>query len=141
MDLMRNLFVRALFLSLLLPLGSCSNDSDGPQTTFVKLVVTEVDMPASFQYGELYNIPITFQLPDGCTRFETFQIVTPSASEREIVVIGARKDTGACTLQITEETETLIFQVLYDQTYLFKFWQGDDAEGDPIYLEIEVPVS
>ena len=97
-------------------------------------------MPPSFLLGELYNIPITFELPDGCTQFETFQIVTISDTEREIVVIGARKDTGACTLQITEVTETLIFQVLFDQTYTFKFWQGDDANGDPQYLEIQVPV-
>lgn len=137
---MKNLLSWALALVLLVPLASCSNDDDGPETTFVKLVVTDVDMPASFQLGELYNIPITFQLPDGCTQFETFQIVTPADTEREIVVIGARRDNGACTQAITEQTETLIFQVLFDQTYTFKFWQGDDANGDPIYLEIQVPV-
>ena len=137
---MKKLLSWALALSLLLPLGSCSNDDDAPETTFEKLVITGVEMPPSFQLGELYNIPITFELPDGCTQFETFQIVTISDTEREIVVIGARKDTGACTLQITEVTETLIFQVLFDQTYTFKFWQGDDANGDPQYLEIQVPV-
>ena len=137
---MKNLFALALALVLLLPLGACSNNDDGPETTFEKLVITGVEMPPSFQVGELYNIPITFELPDGCTQFETFQIVTLSETEREIVAIGARKDTGACTLQITEATETLIFQVLFDQTYTFKFWQGDDANGDPQYLEIVVPI-
>jgi hypothetical protein len=137
---MKNLFALALALGLLLPLGSCSNDDDGPATTFEKLIVTDVDIPASFEVGKVYEIPITFQLPDGCTQFETFQIVSPSALEREIVVIGARRDTGSCTLQITETTETLLFQVVFDQTYTFKFWQGDDANGDPIYLEIEVPI-
>ena len=137
---MKNILSWAFGLALLLTLGACSNDDDGPETTFVKLVITEVDMPASFQLGEIYNIPITYQLPDGCTRFETFQIVTLSDTEREIVTIGARKDTGACTEAIVEETETLLFQVLFNQTYTFKFWQGDDANGDPIYLEVQVPV-
>lgn len=137
---MKNLLSWALALVLFLPLASCSNDDDGPETTFVKLVITDADLPASFQLGELYNIPITYQLQDGCTQFETFQIVTLSETEREIVVIGARRDNGACTQAIVEETETLIFQVLFDQTYTFKFWQGDDANGDPIYLEIQVPV-
>ena len=138
---MKNLIALTLALGLLLPLASCSNDDDGPATTFVQLIVTEVDMPVSFQLGQLYEIPITFQLPDGCTQFETFQILTPSTTEREIVVIGAKKDTGACTLQITEKTETLLFQVVFDQTYTFKFWQGEDANGDPQYLEFEVPVN
>lgn len=138
---MRNLLAWGLALSLLLPLGSCSNDEEGPEITFVKLVVTEVDMPASFQLGEIYEIPITFQLPDGCTQFETFQVVNLSDTGREIVVIGVRKDTGACTQQITEATETLLFQVLFNQTYTFLFWQGDDTNGDPQYLEIQVPVN
>ncbi len=137
---MKNFLAWVLFLSLLMPLSSCNNSDDSPETTFVKLIITDVDMPATFKYGERYNIPITYQLPDGCTRFETFQIVTPSEEVREIVVIGVREDTGACTQQITEETETLIFQVLFNQTYEFKFWQGDDTNGDPIYLEIQVPV-
>lgn len=139
--MMRKLFAWALALSLFLPLGSCSNNDDGPETTFVKLVITGADMPPSFQLGETYAIPITFELPDGCTQFETFQIVTLSETEREIVVIGAREDSGSCTLQITEATETLIFQVVFDQVYTFKFWQGDDANGDPQYLEIQVPVN
>jgi len=137
---MRKLLAWALALSLLVSLGSCSNDDDGPETTFEKLVITGVEMPPSFQLGELYNIPITFQLPDGCTRFDSFQIVTLSETEREIVVIGARESSGPCTEQITEQTETLIFQVLFDQTYTFIFWQGDDANGDPQYLEVIVPV-
>ena len=138
---MRKFIAPVLFLTLMLPLSSCNNSDDSPQTTFIKLAVTEVDMPAAFIYGETYTIPITFQVPDGCTQFETFQIVTPSQSVREVVVIGAREETGPCTEAITEQTETLYFQVLFIQTYRFKFWQGDDANGDPVYLEIEVPVN
>lgn len=138
---MKNFLSWFLFLSLLMPLTSCNNDDDGPQSTFVKLVITDVNMPASFTLGESYNIPITYELPDGCTQFETFQIATPSDTEREIIVIGERTDNGSCTQAVVEETETLIFQVLFDQTYRFKFWQGDDTNGNPIYLEIEVPVN
>ena len=138
---MKTLFLRALALSLLLTLGACSNNDDGPKTTFEKLVITDATLPASFQLGEFYNFPITFELPDGCTQFETFQIATPSDTEREIIVIGKREDSGACTQAVTTGTETLIFQVLFDQVYTFKFWQGDDANGDPVYLEIQVPVN
>lgn len=30
---------------------------------------------------------------------------------------------------------------LQTSPYIFRFWQGEDNNGDPIYLTIEVPVN
>ncbi len=118
----------------------CSNGDDGPESTFEPLVITSAELPESFRLGELYQIPITYQLPDGCTEFHTLSMGTPSQNERDVLAIGRRVDADGCTLQVREGTETLIFQVLFDQTYIFRFWQGENADGEPQFLEIEVPV-
>ncbi|MBC2839423.1 hypothetical protein [Robiginitalea sp. SC105] len=121
-------------------LVSCSSNDDGPETTFEQLVITEAGLPASFNLGELYEIPITYELPDGCTQFFTLNVGSPTQNIREVVAIGSRTDSGGCTQAVSEGTETLIFQVLFNQTYTFRFWQGDDANGNPQFLEVEVPV-
>jgi hypothetical protein len=44
--------------------------------------------------------------------------------------------------EIVQEVETSFnFIVLYDQTYLFKFYSGDDENGEAQFIEIEVPVN
>ena len=126
---------------VLLSFQSCSSDDNGPQATFDQLVVVSADLPASFTLGSLYDIPITFELPDGCTEYYSFGLTSPTQETREVAVVGIRTDDGGCTPQIREATETLVFQVQFDQTYLFRFWQGNDAQGNPQYLEIEVPVN
>lgn len=137
---MKKFLAFAAVSALLVSLASCNNDDGGPTTEFNQLKITAADLPASFTLGALEEIPITYELPDDCTRFDSFQLLTPLDTVREVVVIGARRDNGACNPTATEATETLIFQVLFDITYTFKFWQGDDAQGNPQYLEVNVPV-
>jgi len=43
------------------------------------------------------------------------------------------------TIDIEQEL-TFKVHALQESPYLFRFWQGDDDNGDPIYLTIEVPV-
>ena len=138
---MKNYFYSFLALAGVFLMSSCSSNDDGPETTFEQLVISEIDFPESFNLGELYEIPVTYQLPDGCTEFYQLNVGSPAQDVREIVAIGTRTDTGGCTQAITEGTETLVFQVLFDQPYTFRFYQGDDNNGDPIITEVEVPVT
>jgi hypothetical protein len=57
------------------------------------------------------------------------------------VAIGTEFYEQACT-QALEEIETSFdFIVLYEGSYLFRFWSGEDENGEQQYLEIEVPVN
>ena len=44
--------------------------------------------------------------------------------------------------QATYEGDFFIFvEALQTEPYIFNFWQGEDEQGNPIYLTIEVPVT
>ena len=36
---------------------------------------------------------------------------------------------------------TLNFSVVYNETYLFRFYKGKDENGEDIFEEVEVPVT
>lgn len=135
-------FFPFLFLALaVMSLSSCDID-DGANFHFVPLQVVSAEFPESFDINETYEIKVTFVRPNGCTFFEGFDISKPDKTERKVVAIGARlTDDEACT-EVIEEVETSFqFIVLYSETYLFRFWTGEDENGEQQYLEIEVPVN
>lgn len=122
-------------------LGSCSLDDDGPNFRFQALQIVNADLPDSFTLNETYQIQVTYTRPDGCTNFEGFDVTKPELTTRDVVVVGTVRTDLACTEVITEETATLNFVVLYNEPYVFRFWQGEGADGEQQFLEIQVPVN
>tara|TARA_R110002167_G_scaffold206691_5_gene410742 strand:+ start:5015 stop:5431 length:417 start_codon:yes stop_codon:yes gene_type:complete len=120
--------------------NSCDVD-DGVNFHFEALPIVNAEVPASFQMYGRYQIAVTYNRPDDCTFFEGFDVVKKDVTERNVVVIGSIVTDRECA-DLADEVlrATFNFEVLYDQTYLFRFWQGEDEDGEPKYLEIEVPV-
>ncbi len=48
--------------------SSCNLDDDSPNFYFTTLNVVEADVPESFEFGETYDIDVTYLRPNGCTR-------------------------------------------------------------------------
>ena len=122
-------------------LTSCSVD-DGINYHFEALKINSVEMPESFELGEVYNIKVSYFRPDSCTYFEGFDVVKEELTTRNVVAVGSvieNKD-SQCIEKMDEVTASFKFEVLYDQPYLFKFWTGDNENGESEYLEITVPV-
>jgi len=46
----------------------------------------------------------------------------------------------SCTQAIQEQKSTFNFRVDYTETYVFRFWQSEDADGNQEYFEVLVPV-
>ena len=127
-------------LFLLLGLSACEIENDSIKYHFVPLQITSVDMPDTFTLNETYEINVTFIRPSNCTFFEGFDVRQEDTTVRNVVAIGSEIDDQQCTQVIEEVTESFDFLVIYNQNYLFRFWTGEDANGDPIYLEIPVPI-
>lgn len=139
---MKKTFYAVILLMLGLSSNSCDLNDDGPNFHFVPIQITEVEIPASFELNEVYEIDVSYLLPDGCTYFEGFDFTKPELTTRTVVVVGAKRtDQVACPEIAQEGVATINFEVIYNQPYLFKFWQGEDADGEQQYLEIEVPVN
>ena len=139
MSLKKSTLLLLCFLAL--SLESCKLEDDGVNFRFVALQILSADLPESFDLNETYEITVTYLRPSACVIFEGFDVTSEATTTRNVVAIGTDYYEQNCT-QATEELEaTFNFIVLYEGTYLFRFWTGEDENGEQQYLEIEVPVN
>ncbi|GAA4802789.1 hypothetical protein [Litoribaculum gwangyangense] len=119
---------------------SCSVNDDGENYSFEVLPVESVDIPNEFQLGQTYLITVSYFRPSTCYNFKEFYYLKEN-NERTIAPITYVFDRNDCeTLDDVLVEATFNFIVTSNGSYIFKFWQGEDAEGEPIYLTIEIPV-
>jgi hypothetical protein len=129
-------------LALVLIFIGCSLD-DEPATTFTYdlVPVDSVAIPDTLVFKELYTFEITYQRPTSCHAFAGFDYQR-DGNERIIGVICAVYDNQDCE-ELVDETAVaeLDFKVERNDYYVFKFWQGEDEEGEPIFLTDTIPVA
>ncbi|NKI26795.1 hypothetical protein HCG49_09495 [Arenibacter sp. 6A1] len=122
-------------------LSSCDTDND-INFHYEALEIKSVEMPESFNRGDIYTIKVTYLRPDNCTYFEGFDVVREEVTTRNIVAVAAVFDNEEeCVALNTEQVATFKFEVLYQDPYLFRYRTGKDENGEPTYLEITVPVN
>lgn len=122
--------------------NGCSLDNDEPNFHFTALEIVDAELPESFDFNETYEISVNYLKPDNCTNYEGFDIVKDSLTVRNVVAIGSvRTDVDDCTEEAIEQTASFNFTVIYREPYKFKFYTGDNSDGEAEYLEIIVPVN
>ena len=135
--------VRVIFwVVFVLSVQGCAIDSE-QNFHFVTLRIVDAEVPETFDLNGVYDIQVTYARPNGCTFFEGFDVFPVENTIRNIVAIGSEFDDGetACTQAVENVVADFRFEVLYEGTYTFRFYNGDDAEGNPIYLEYDVQVN
>lgn len=131
----------ALSLALIL-CASCSLDNENSSNySFEILPVESVDIPSEFTLGETYTITVSYFKPSTCHHFNEFYY-SKELNQRTIAPINIVYENDKCEIldNVLEEA-TFNFIVTSNGSYIFKFWQGKDANGDDQYLIIEVPVT
>ncbi|WP_372754787.1 hypothetical protein [Mariniflexile sp.] len=120
---------------------SCSLDNDNSVNySFEVLPIESVDIPTEFTLGETYPITVTYLKPTACHYFKEFYY-HKNLNERTVAPITIVYDNDNCeTLENVSEEATFNFIVTSNGSYIFKFWQGEDDNGEDQYLTIEVPV-
>ena len=122
--------------------NGCSIDDDGPNFHFTALEIVAAELPESFDFNRTYMITVNYLKPDGCTSYEGFDVVKEGLTVRNVVAVGAvRTDSEVCTQEVSEETASFYFTVVYTDSYTFKFYTGETSEGEPEYIEVVVPVN
>jgi len=122
--------------------NGCSIDDDDANFHFIALEIVDADVPESFDFNETYEISVNYLKPNSCTYFEGFDVVKDSLTVRSIVAVGAvRIDIDDCMEELIQETASFNFQVIYTEPYTFKFYTGDNSDGEAEYMEIVVPVN
>lgn len=131
---------KLIAICFLISFMSCSLNDEGESYSFEILPVEVVDIPNEFQLGETYPITVSYFRPSTCYNFKEFYYLREN-NERTVAPITYVFDRNDCQTLENELVEaTFNFVVTSNGSYIFKFWQGEDSEGDPIYLTIEVPV-
>ena len=134
---MKRLVVFCLTLMLF---ASCSFDDDSTSFSFEVLPVESVDIPDEFELGETYPITVSYLRPSTCHGFKEFYYLKEN-NERTVAPITYVFDNNDCeTLEDNLVEATFNFIVTSNGSYIFKFWQGEDTDGETQYLIIEVPV-
>ncbi|NBU80471.1 MAG: hypothetical protein EBS55_02330 [Flavobacteriaceae bacterium] len=105
--------------------------------------IESVDIPSEFTLGETYPITVHYTAPTSCYYFSSFYY-DKDLNIRTIAIENAVAQRNNCQdLSAADgaSTYTFNFYVTSNGSYIFKFYQGKDDQGNNIFLEYEVPVT
>lgn len=126
---------------MVLSLVSCSIDNDNSNDFYYEILPVEsVDIPTEFVLGETYEITVGYYRPSGCYIFSDFYYAS-ELNQRTVAIINAVYPNQNCQTFENELVEVSFnFMVNNNGTYVFRFWQGQDDNGNDLYYIVEVPV-
>jgi hypothetical protein len=133
---------RFLILCVLaLSLASCSvSNDDNLDFRSVYLPIETVDIPTEFELGESYEISATYYRPTTCYAFNDFYYYI-DMNQITVIVNNTVYENAVCEPLNEELVEASFnFRASNSGTYIFKFWQGADENGNDVYYIVEVPV-
>ncbi len=136
---MKKLFYLGMIASLF-AFSSCKDDDENLSVSFEKLQIVDVEVPDTFQLGRSYEIFVTYTRPNACTYFQGFDVYKDEITVRNVTPVGAHYTNQECTQEAVEVTDSFWFKVIYDQNYTFRFWTGEDEEGNAEFIEKQVVV-
>lgn len=129
-----------LFLIVITSFLSCSLDDDGPTYTYSVLPVDSYVVPASFTLGQTYSIKLKYQKPSACHIYQGIYY-EKNLNTRTIAIQTALQNNQVCTQEVPPISEVSFnFTVTNTGSYIFKFYKGEDAAGEDIFEEVEIPV-
>ena len=134
-----------VLLSVLVLMFSCSvDDENNDEFHFEILPIASVEMPESFTSGEVYNITYSYEVPTSCHVYRDLYYVAESHIRTIAVINTVFEESNTVTCEdLSGQMEERTFQFYAGAlvgSYVFRFWQGEDENGDDIYMVYEVPI-
>ncbi|MDB9960825.1 hypothetical protein OAD62_01890 [Oceanihabitans sp.] len=131
---------KIIFILFAFILFSCSVEDDNLDTHFEIIPVESAVLPDEFVLGNLHLITLTYLRQSTCHAYNDIYYVADS-NERTVAVINIVFDSNGNCEEISDELEASFnFRATDPGSYIFKFWQGTDDDGEDLYLTVEVPV-
>jgi len=139
---MKKLFsVLILTVVSLFTFSSCDLEDDSPNFHFELIAVDSVAVPESFVMGKTYEIKAYYKRPTTCHFTEGFYY-EKDLNTRTFALQSKVLDQGDCEPindGVLLETK-FNFSVINNGTYKFKFYNGEDEDGNNTFLEYDIPV-
>lgn len=119
---------------------SCKIDDYNPPNFYLEIVpIQSVTVPEEFMLNEVYEIFVTYDRPTDCYEFNDF-IFQTNLNERTVAVVNTVYTDVACNPAAEQIEVSFDIVVTNSETYVFKFYQGQDTNGNDQYYIVEVPV-
>lgn len=134
--------IALLAFAFILTFTSCSIDDSSSDSFYLEVLPVEsVEMPEYFVHGETYEILVTYTKPNSCYYFNDF-IYEIDGHERTIAVVNTvySDNLTNCDGEPEQVSVNFDFTVTGYETYVFKFYQGEDENGEDQYYLVEMPV-
>lgn len=116
-----------------------SNDTD---VHFEVLPIESFDVPDTFRLGETYPIKVFYRKPTTCYGFDGFyyhkDLNVRTVAVQNFVV--NRNDCLPTPSDAPLSEASFNFMVTNNGSYIFRFFKGQDNEGNNIFEEVEIPV-
>lgn len=137
--IMRRIKIIFAFFFIITFIG-CSDD-DETRFFYELVTVHEATLPDQFNRGETYTINVSYFRPTDCHSFSGFDY-TKLGNERTVSVVNLVVSEGNCKELEKKDLVKVSFDFFVGQenSYVFRFWQGRNENGDNQFLTIEVPV-
>ncbi len=121
-------------------LVSCSLDSDNDTNLVLKtLPIKTYEVPEEFELGMSYTLKVEYDLPDACHSY--YNLYYQHEGSSRIVAISALVNTKrTCTEAIITKSHEFVVSVKQTEDYTFRFWKGEDNDGNDIFEDVIVPV-
>ena len=123
-------------------LNSCSLNNDQPNYYFEVLPVESFTVPESFDMNGIYEIKLTYKRPTDCYFQEG--IYYEKSEQTRIIGIQTRvlENNDCMPLDEAPIEVKFNFECTPGNThYIFKFYKGEDANGNNIFEEVNIPVN
>jgi hypothetical protein len=132
-----------ILITVLLTIGlffSCTTDDSKTNYHFELLKIDSAVLPDTLVLGHEHELKVLYHRPTTCHGFNGFYY-DKNLNIRTVAVESIVVENNNCT-ELTDEVReaTLNFYVTNNGSYVFKFWQGKDENGEDLFLEYEIPV-
>ncbi|WP_128755199.1 hypothetical protein [Aquimarina sediminis] len=133
--------IKIILVFFLVAIFTGCMDDDETNFFYELVKVEEATLPDQFNRGETHTITVSYFRPTNCHSFSGFDY-NRLGNERTVSVVNLVVEQGNCTdLETTDLVEVSFdFFVGQEDSYVFRFWQGKNENGDNQFLIVEVPV-
>ena len=132
-----------LLLTVLFMLTSCSmEEGDRPNFDIVFIGTDSIAAPAYVTPGTTYPIKMYYKKPNACYDVNGLY----SNAVGDVLTLGIQgiyiEDANCKSIDTAVEEQIYSFACPATRTdsYTFKFYQGNDAQGNQQFLEVKIPV-
>ncbi|WP_146171711.1 hypothetical protein [Flavobacterium magnum] len=131
-----------LFLLTISALISCSPNDDSPSYHLEVLPVESFTVPESFDMNQNYQIKVKYKRPSDCHFYQGIYY-EKNGQERTFGVQTSVLEADYCN-PLDEAPIEVTFDFLCtpgNQYYTFRFYKGEDANGNNLFEEVTIPVT